>query len=118
MSRNVTRRAFAKGLAALAAAPLAPAAADAQSAQPATEPAPATSPADLAPTSVAATDQDALALAQVVNNRWGDRLTAEELAEVIQNIDGGLQRAAELYRIPLLNSDAPDFVFTPYRSGG
>lgn len=115
MSRNLTRRAFAKGLAALATAPLAPAAADAKTTQQAPAPAaPSTVPAPQA----AATDQDALALAQVVNNRWGDRLTTEELAQVIQNIDGGLQRAAELYRIPLLNADAPDFVFTPYRAGG
>lgn len=117
MSRNVTRRAFAKGLAALAAAPLAPAAADAKTTPQA--PAPAAPPNVPAPAAqAAATDQDALALAQVVNNRWGDRLTAEELAQVIQNIDGGLRRAAELYRIPLLNADAPDFVFTPYRAGG
>jgi len=116
VSRNVTRRAFAKGLAALAAAPLAPAAASAETTHHAPPVAPPTVPAFTAP--VAATDRDALALAQVVNNRWGDRLTAEELAQVIQNIDGGLQRAADLYRIPLLNSDAPDFVFTPYRSGG
>lgn len=117
MSRNLTRRAFAKGLAALAAAPLAPAAADAKTTQQA--PAPAAPPTVPAPApQAAATDQDALALAQVVNNRWGDRLTTEELAQVIQNIDGGLQRAAELYRIPLLNADAPDFVFTPYRAGG
>jgi len=112
VSRKLTRRTFAKSLAAIAAAPVAPTVAAAEP-QPA-PPAPPTSTAMQAD----GTNQDALALAQVVNNRWGDRLTPEELAQVIQNIDGGLKRAAELYRIPLLNSDAPDFVFTPYRSGG
>jgi len=111
VSRNLTRRTFAKSLAAIAAAPMAPPLPDAEAVS--APPAPLTQIAPAAPT-----DQDALALAQVVNNRWGDRLTPEELAQVIQSIDGGLRRAAELYRIPLLNADAPDFVFTPYRSGG
>lgn len=115
MPRSVSRRAFTKSVATLAVLPAVPALAEVSTDAPPSAPSPVST--------LAATDampgpsQDALALAQVVNNRWGDRLTAEELGEVIRNIDGSLQRAAELYRLPLSNADAPDFVFTPYRGG-
>ncbi len=116
MSRSVSRRDFSKRLATLAVLPAVPAVADVPPATVTPSPAPVAS----GPTTTAAAagpSQDALALAQVVNNRWGDRLSAEELGEVIQSIDRGLQRAAELYRLPLSNADAPDFAFTPYRGG-
>lgn len=116
MSRSVSRRDFAKRVAALAILPATPSVVDAPA--PAMPAPPAAHPSGPASPEVpSGPQQDAVALAQVVSNRWGDRLTAEELGEVLQNIDGGLRRAEELYRIPLANADAPDFVFTPYRGG-
>ena len=59
---------------------------------------------------------DATSLAQIVNNRWGENLTAEQLAQITQSIDGNLRTAAALHEVPLSNADGPDFIFRPYRS--
>lgn len=107
--RTISRRAFARTLAAAAAAPAAllPAAAIGQTPAPA---APAASPTPVptpeAPSSVAE------ALTEVVRIRWGKDLSGEQLGEIAKAIDGRLRAAETMKKTPLRNWDEPDVVFT------
>ncbi len=100
----LSRRAFTQRLGLLAAAPLAlfPPGLEARHA--------------VVDPGVSGPSPDATSLAQIVNNRWGENLTAEQLAQITQSIDGNLRTAAALHEVPLSNADGPDFVFRPYRS--
>lgn len=60
---------------------------------------------------------EARALGEWLRARYGDRLTANEFADVVRDIEGGLRRAARLNAPPLTNGDEPDFTFHAYRGG-
>ncbi len=58
---------------------------------------------------------EARALGAWVRARYGDRLTANQYAEVLEDIDGALRRAARLNAPALTNADEPDMIFRAYR---
>ncbi|HEX6737623.1 MAG TPA: hypothetical protein VF310_05120 [Vicinamibacteria bacterium] len=103
--RRPTRRRFLKSL---AVAPLLPAAAQAPplpTPPPAAEAAPSPSPT---PTPTPEATPLALALAEAVRHRFGDALSAEDLAQVAKSIDGNLRSAARLReRVRQGNADEP-----------
>jgi hypothetical protein len=111
---RTSRRAFAKTLAAAAAAPaLLPAAALGQAPPPAATPTPAATPSPTpGPPSSAAE-----ALTEVVRIRWGKNLSGEQLAEIAKSIDGRLRAAEAMRKTPLGNWDEPDVVFTAAPEG-
>jgi hypothetical protein len=88
-----SRRQFHKTVALLAAAPLAAS--------------PAAAPAADPPKTVAQT------LAELARVRYGKHLNEEQLAAVRRAIERNQRSAELLARIPLRNSDEPDFVFSP-----
>jgi hypothetical protein len=103
--RSISRRTFARTLAAAAAAPAAllPAAAIGQAPAPAPTPTPVPTPE--APSSVAE------ALTEVVRIRWGKDLSGEQLGEIARAIDGRLRAGEAMRKVPLSNADEPDIVF-------
>jgi len=64
-----------------------------------------------------ATEPSALAkaLAEGIRLRYGDRLSADDLATITRGIDGRLRGVDRLYQVALTNGDEPDFVFRAYR---
>lgn len=58
---------------------------------------------------------EARALGAWVRARYGDRLTANQHAEVVGDIDSALRRAARLNAPALTNGDEPDMIFRAYR---
>ena len=76
---------------------------------------PAAAPA--APAQQEEPSAEARALGAWVRARYGDRLTANQYAEVVQDIDGALRRAARLNAPALTNADEPDMIFRAYRGG-
>ena len=54
-------------------------------------------------------------LAEAIRLRYGDRLSADDLAVITRNIDGRLRGVDRLYQVALANGDEPDFVFRAYR---
>ena len=57
----------------------------------------------------------AKALAEGIRLRYGDRLSADDLASITRGIDGRLRGVDRLYQVALTNGDEPDFVFRTYR---
>ena len=57
----------------------------------------------------------AKALAEVIRQQYGSRLSAADLATVTRQIQTGLDRVEELRKVELANGDEPDFVFSPIR---
>jgi len=57
----------------------------------------------------------AKALAEAIRLRYGDRLSADDLATITRGIDGRLRGVDRLYQVALANGDEPDFVFRAYR---
>lgn len=57
----------------------------------------------------------AKALAEGIRLRYGDRLSADDLAIITRGIDGRLRGVDRLYQVALANGDEPDFVFRAYR---
>jgi hypothetical protein len=55
-------------------------------------------------------------LAGVIRAQYGDRLSAADLAAVTRQIANGLERAAKVRKLALVNGDEPDFVFSAVRS--
>ncbi|GBC76629.1 hypothetical protein HRbin08_00091 [bacterium HR08] len=51
------------------------------------------------------------ALGQLVRARYGQFLTAEQLAEVVRQIERNLRSAERLRSVALTNADEPDLVF-------
>lgn len=80
-------------------------------------------PADPAPTtSPAAPDADANAaladaMTQLVRQRYGAHLSAEQIAGVRDDIRSGLRASDRLRAILLPNSTEPDVVFAVHRGG-
>jgi hypothetical protein len=102
---HISRRAFAERLALAAAAPLLLGDIAPLAAQPA--PQQAQQPAE--PSALAK------ALAEAIRLRYGDRLSADDMAIITRGIDGRLRGVDRLYQVALANGDEPDFVFRAYR---
>lgn len=58
----------------------------------------------------------AKALAEVIRQQYGSRLSAEDLATVTRQIQTGLDRVDQLHKVELTNGDEPDFVFSAIRN--
>lgn len=54
-------------------------------------------------------------LFNIIKERYGERLSDEELAEVKKGVDRIVEAAEKLREIRLENGDEPFFVFRPYR---
>jgi hypothetical protein len=54
---------------------------------------------------------DARTLVDLVKRRWGDRLDAQQLDAVREDIEGNLGASAALRKLELTNADEPDVVF-------
>ena len=91
------------GYPSLTGAPTAPAEA------PATPPAP---PKPLTPEKPPEISDDARDLASVIQRRYGQHLTPEQLEAVTKEIDGRIQGGRKLRDHKLANGDEPDFTFS------
>ena len=106
------RRDFTKALAAaVVAAPAGLSAASAQTTPPAPE---AKAPPNPQPTpqQQPAPSPVAAAYAAVARARFGEQLTADELARVARDLEGNVRAAERLRAHKLANADEPDFVFS------
>ncbi len=54
-------------------------------------------------------------LLELVKQRYGKRLTDEQIAEVEKQITRNLETAKELHSVELTNGDEPYNIFKPYR---
>ncbi len=54
-------------------------------------------------------------LFNIVKERYGDRLSDDELAEVKKGVEKIVEAAEKLREVRLENGDEPFFVFRPYR---
>jgi len=54
-------------------------------------------------------------LFNIIKERYGERLSEDELAEVRKGVDRMVEAAEKLREIRLENGDEPFFVFRPYR---
>ena len=107
-----SRRAFARTLATVAAAPaLLPAAALGQAAHSAAPVPPTPIPTPEAPSSVAE------ALTEVVRIRWGKDLSGEQLGQIAKAIDGRLKAGEAMKKVKVGNADEPDVVFSAGAEG-
>ena len=61
---------------------------------------------------------DSKFLFEMVNERYGDRLTPEELEEVKKGIDAIQNMAGILRAVKLENNDEPLTLFVPHRKKG
>jgi len=61
-------------------------------------------------------DPEAAALVEIVRQRYGDRLTAEQLDEVRKIMQAQIEAARALRAIRLTNADEPMQPFAPYRA--
>jgi hypothetical protein len=110
---RTSRRQFGKTIAAaLAAVPFAVKTMSAQTPPAATKQAPA--PPNPQPTPAApqnAPSPVAEAYAEVARLRFGEKLSADELARVKRDIEGNVRTAERLRASKLKNADEPDFIF-------
>ena len=105
--KPVSRRQFAKSIAALAiAAPLAAGAQTTTTTKQAPAP-PNPTPAPAAQTVSPVTK----AYGDVAQARFGDKLTTEQLTSIKRDLEGNVRTADRLRAVKLLNADEPDFVF-------
>ena len=65
-----------------------------------------------------AEDTEAQALFQMVRSRYGDRLDADQLAEVRKGVDAIVKAAQALRSVKLSGEDEPMSIFTPYLGEG
>ena len=112
------RRQFLKtvGLAGVSSALVVPAMSVAQGPGTATTPAKPDSTSAVADTAQAAPkppeiSADARALAGIIERRYGDGLTKEQLESIAQDLEGDLKGTKRLREVKLGNSDEPDFTF-------
>jgi hypothetical protein len=112
------RRQFLKtvGLAGVSSALVVPALSTAQGPGTATTPAKPDSTSGVADTAQAAPkppeiSADARALAGIIERRYGDGLTKEQLESIAQDLEGDLKGTKRLREVKLGNSDEPDFTF-------
>ena len=54
-------------------------------------------------------------LFNIIKERYGDRLSDDELAEVKKGVEKIVEAAEKLREVRLENGDEPFFVFKPYR---
>ncbi len=54
-------------------------------------------------------------LFNIIKERYGERLSDDELTEVKKGVDRLMEAAEKLREIRLENGDEPFFVFRPYR---
>ncbi len=54
-------------------------------------------------------------LFNIIKERYGDRLSDDELVEVKKGVEKIVEAAEKLREIKLENGDEPFFVFRPYR---
>jgi len=54
-------------------------------------------------------------LLNIIKERYGERLSDDELAEVKKGVERIVEAAEKLREIRLENGDEPFFVFRPYR---
>lgn len=59
---------------------------------------------------------EARALGEIVRARYPARLDPVALEEIVRGIDGGLQAAARIRKVNLVNADEPAFLFRAWRS--
>jgi len=59
---------------------------------------------------------EVVTLFALVANRYGDRLTAEQLDEIKKMVEGQVEMARALRAVRLDNADEPAQDFRPYRS--
>lgn len=107
MSDPISRRAFAERLALVAAAPFVLEDLRAAPLPPAA--------ARLGAQQAAAPSALALALAEGIRVRYGDRLSADDVKTIAQAIETRLRGYERLYKQALTNADEPDCVFAVYR---
>ena len=111
---RTSRRQFTKSIAAtVLVAPLLAQTTDGQTPPAATKQAPA--PPNPQPTPANATQNTPSpvgeAYAEVARLRFGEKLSADELARVKRDIEGNVRTAERLRASKLKNSDEPDFIF-------
>ena len=63
-------------------------------------------------------NREAEALFQMVSDRYGGRLDAEQLEEVKKGVEAIAEAAQALRAVKLENGDEPLSIFTPYRAEG
>jgi len=61
-------------------------------------------------------DPEADALFEIVRQRYGDRLTREQLDELRKIVQGQVEAARALRAVRLTNADEPMQPFAPYRA--
>ena len=54
---------------------------------------------------------EAKRLGEIAKERYGQHLNEDQLRELVEDLDGGLQGAARLRKLGLSNADEPDFIF-------
>ena len=108
-----SRRQFTKTIAsALVAAPIvATGTVNAQTPTPATKQAPAPPNPQPTPAPQSPPSPVAVAYAEVARLRFGEKLTADELARMKRDIEGNVRTAERLRAFKLKNADEPDFIF-------
>jgi hypothetical protein len=55
--------------------------------------------------------EEARALAQVVKQRYGDHVSAQELESITKDLDGDIKAIQRLRETKLENADEPDMIF-------
>ena len=112
------RRWFLKtvGLAGVSSALVAPALSGARVPAPAAPagmtPAPVSAPADSAGAAApVGIGEDARALAGLIERRYGQHLTREQLESIARDFDGDLKALKRMREVKLGNGDEPDFTF-------
>ena len=114
LESNVPRRRFLKamGLAGIGSTLVPQALALAQTATPAAPP--ATTPAAPDTAKAAAPpeiSEDAKALASVIQRRYGQHLSPDQIQSITRDFDGDLRAGKRLHDVKLANGDEPDFTF-------
>lgn len=54
---------------------------------------------------------EAKRLGEIAKSRYGQHLSEEQLQQLVEDLDGGLQSGQRLRKLGLKNADEPDFVF-------
>ncbi len=112
-ANNASRRRFTQTMAAaLVVAPLIAATKTDAQKTPATKPKEAVAPPNPQPTPTPKPSPLALAYLEAARLRFGDKLAAEEIERVRQDLEGNVRNAERLRAVKLRNADEPDFVFT------
>jgi hypothetical protein len=58
------------------------------------------------------TSPDARTLLEVVKRRYGSHLTDEQLAEILEELNGRMRSGEALRKLALTNGDEPDVIFS------